>query len=89
MLPGAQHLPAEILKRGRRVPHLCPIVPYETDQPGAQEFGGAPGPYPHAHGNPPPSHRGYPGRYMPISEAASTSHISLGRANLGTGSPRW
>ena len=56
---------------------------------GASEFGGAPGPDPHAHGNPPPSQRGYPGRYMHISEAASTSDISLGRVNRGTGSPHW
>jgi len=54
---------------------------------GASEFGGAPGPDPHPRGNPPPSQCGYPGRYMPISDAASTSDISLGRVNRGTGSP--
>ena len=46
---------------------------------GASEFGGAPGPDPHAHADPPPSHRGYRagplggGRYMPIMPPASVS----------------
>jgi len=50
---------------------------------GASEFGGAPGPDPHAHADPPPSHRGYlagplgGGRYMPIMPPASVSDIEI------------
>jgi hypothetical protein len=54
---------------------------------GASEFGGAPGPDPHAHADPPPEHRGYPDRYMPITPPQSGDEISIGRAKRGTGSP--
>ena len=58
------------------------------EAPDASEFGGAPGPDPHAHADPPPEHRGYPNRYMPITPAQSPEDISIGRAKRGTGSPR-
>jgi hypothetical protein len=59
-----------------------------TPEPeGASEFGGAPGPDPHAHADPPPTHRGYPDRYMPITPAQSADEISVETAKRGTGSP--
>ena len=57
------------------------------EHPDASEFGGAPGLDPHAHADPPPEHRGYPNRYMPISPAQSLDDISIGRAKRGTGPP--
>lgn len=60
-----------------------------TPEPaGASEFGGAPGPDAHAHADPPPQQRGYPDRYMPISEPQSPEEISIGQAKRGTGSPQ-
>lgn len=57
-----------------------------TGEPaGASEFGGAPGPDAHAHADPPPEHRGYPNRYMPISEPASPENISIQSLRRGTG----
>lgn len=52
---------------------------------GASEFGGAPGCDPHAHADPPPSHRGYPGRYKPISPPQSVSEIGIESVPRGTG----
>ena len=57
-----------------------------TNEPkSASEFGGSIGYDPHAHADPPATHRGYPNRYMPISEPASPDDISIGSRPRGTG----
>jgi hypothetical protein len=64
---------------------------HTREHPDASEFGGAPGPDPHAHADPPSSERGYcqeplaGGRYMPISPAASPDDISIQSLRRGTG----
>jgi hypothetical protein len=52
---------------------------------GASEFGLPAGEDAHAHGKPPPQHRGYPRRYVPITPPSSPDEISIGSNPRGTG----
>ena len=52
---------------------------------GASEFGGAPGPDAHAHADPPPTHVGYPGRHVPISDPQSPCDVVVSPVGRGRG----
>jgi hypothetical protein len=61
------------------------VAKHTREPAGASEFGGAPGPDAHAHADPPPTHAGYPGRYVPVSDPQSPAEISVERASRGLG----